>query len=157
LPGSVKLQTLTVHSDGSTTIESAATLKPHGTERGIAIDELAINQASGRIAYRLRHFTRNSTNDGIVDTISIASTDKLSGALEISRGGSSSGLSWSPDGRLLAATTSDAIEFYSASGNALFGVSGLDFPNEPRWIDQNTVWFNESNDHGSKIMTVDVQ
>jgi hypothetical protein len=157
LPGSVKLQTLTVHSDGSTTIESAVTLKPHGTERGIAIDELAINQASGRIAYRLRHFTRNSTNDGIVDTISIASTDKLSDALEISRGGSSSGLSWSPDGRLLAATTSDAIEFYSASGNALFGASGLDFPNEPRWIDQNTVWFNESNDQGSKIMTVDVQ
>jgi hypothetical protein len=157
LPGSIKLQTLTVQSDGSAKIDAADTLHPHGTERGIAIDELAINQASGHIAYRLRHFTKNSTNDGIIDTISIMSTDKLSDTLEISRGGSSSGLSWSPDGRILAATTSDAIEFYSASGNALFGVSGLDFPNEPRWIDQNTVWFNESNDQGSKIMAMQLQ
>jgi len=157
LPGEVRLNRLTVRSDGSALIDTAATLQRHGTERGIAIDELAINQASGRIAYRLRHFTKNSTNDGIIDTLAIASEDKLSDALEISRGGSSSGLSWSPDGRLLAATTPDALEFYSASGNALFGVSGLDFPNEPRWIDQNTVWFNESNDQGTRIMSVDLQ
>ncbi|HEX7102899.1 MAG TPA: hypothetical protein VF201_09675, partial [Nitrolancea sp.] len=157
LPGEAQLNRLTVQTDGSAAIDTAATLKPHGTERGIAIDELAINQASGHIAYRLRHFTKNSTNDGIVDTISIASVEKLSDALEISRGGSSSGLSWSPDGRLLAATTPDAIEFYSASGDALLGVSNLDFPNEPRWVDQNTVWFNESNDQGSKIMSVQLQ
>jgi len=157
LPGSVQLNRLTVQADGSADINTAVTLHPNGTERGIAIDELALNQTSGEIAYRLRHFTKNSTNDGIVDTISIASADKLSDTLEVSRGGSSSGLSWSPDGRLLVATTSDALEFYSASGNALFGVSGLDFPNEPRWIDQSTVWFNESNEQGTKIMSVDVQ
>jgi hypothetical protein len=157
LPGEVKLNRLVVQPDGSAHIETATTLKRHGTERGIAIDELAINQASEHIAYRLRHFTKNSTNDGIVDTLAIASTNNLSDALEISRGGSSSGLSWSPDGRLLAATTPDALEFYSGSGEALFGISDLDFPNEPRWIDENTVWFNESNDHGTRIMSVDLQ
>ena len=157
LPGEVKLNRLTVQTDGSTTINSAATLRRHGTERGIAIDELAVNQTSDHIAYRLRHFTKNATNDGIIDTIAIASADKLSDALEISRGGSSSGLSWSPDGRLLAATTPDDLEFYSPSGEAVLGVPNLDFPNEPRWIDQNTVWFNESNDQGSRIMRVDLQ
>jgi hypothetical protein len=156
-PGIVKLQRLSLQADGSVEISTTTTLKRHGTERGIALTELALNRASGHIAYRLRHFTKNSTNDGIVDTISIASTEKLSDTLEISRGGSSSGLSWSPDGRLLAATTPDDLEFFSASGEAVLGISDLDFPNEPRWIDQNTVWFNVSNDQGTRIMTVDVQ
>jgi hypothetical protein len=157
LPGEVQLKRLTLQDDGDVSIDTVDTLHPHGTERGIALDELAINQTSGEIAYRLRHFTKNSTNDGIIDTISIASAGKLSDALEISRGGSSSGLSWSPDGRILAATTPYALEFYSASGNALFGAAGLDFPNEPRWIDEHTVWFNESNDQGTKVMSVDLQ
>jgi hypothetical protein len=154
LPTKVQLHELTVEQDGSAKIGTATTLNTHGTERGIALEELAVSQMSGRVAYRLRHFARSSSTEGLTDTVEIASAYRIADANEVTREGSASGISWSPDGQILASISPHELEFISGSGRVLEQFSGLTNPSDPRWVTPNEVWYGDTNDQGASVMTV---
>ncbi|HEX3723818.1 MAG TPA: hypothetical protein VHV31_13565 [Nitrolancea sp.] len=154
LPRQIELNTLTVSHDGVTNIDTVATLRTHGTEQGIALEELAVNQASGRIAYRLRHFAKASVTSGVIDTIEITSADKIADAIEVSRDAPASGIGWSPDGETLAAVVPHEIDFVSGTGTIVSRLTGLSQPSDPRWIKPTEVWFGDNNGDGERIMTV---
>jgi hypothetical protein len=157
LPGTIELNRLTVEPDGNAKIDTATTLSTHGTERGITLEELAVSTGSGRVAYRLRHFAKASATDGVTDTVEIATRDKIADALEVTREGSASGLSWSPDGQILAAASPGELDLFSGSGRQLAQLAGLTNVANPRWISETEIWFSETNDQGDRVMSVQLQ
>ena len=156
LPGRVLLQRLTIEPDGSTNVETLTTLDTHGNEHGVDLEELALSSASGRIAYRLRHFTQSSTTNGAFDSVDIITLDHPGSPIEVSRQGTGSGLSWSPDGNVLATPVSGQIRFYSSVGDLLGTVTGLDEQSSPVWVSPSEVWFNANVDGRQRVMSVQV-
>ncbi len=71
LPRQTELQRLSLNDDGTKSVSTLTTLHTHGNERGVELRELAIGQRSSAIAYRLRHFTRSSTDSGYFDSVAI--------------------------------------------------------------------------------------
>ncbi|HVB65967.1 MAG TPA: WD40 repeat domain-containing protein, partial [Nitrolancea sp.] len=154
LPDEVQLNRLTVERDGNARIDTVTKLQTHGTEHGVALEELAVSMQSGRVAYRLRHFARASLTDGVTDTVEIASGNKIADALEVTRRGAAIGLTWSPDGEILAAASPDELDLFSGSGTLLGSLVGLQNAANPRWINQNQIWFDERTNQGDRVMSV---
>ncbi len=156
LPGKTLLQRLTIQPDGTAQIETLTTLDTHGNERGVNLEEFALSSTSGRIAYRLRHFTQSSTTNGAFDSVDIITLDHPGSPIEVSRQGTGSGLNWSPDGNVLAAPVSGQIRFYSSVGDLLGTVTGFDDQSSPVWVNSSEVWFNASVDGRQRVMSVQV-
>ncbi len=154
LPRQVRLRRLTLDGDGAPQVATLTTLHTHGNEHGVDLRELAINLASGHIAYRLRHFTQASPTSGIFDSVDVVAFNHVDSPIELSRQGSGSGLSWSPDGHVLAATFPGELRFFSGSGDLLGTVSGLADPSSPRWVSPTEVWFQTTQDGTEQIMSV---
>jgi hypothetical protein len=154
LPRQIRLEQMTINRDGTVAIGNLATLHTHGSEHGINLRELAVDQNSGHIGYRLRHFTSTSASKGSFDSVDIVTMAHIDSPIELSRQGSGSGLSWSPDGSVLAATFPGELRFYSGTGELLGTRGGLIDPTSPRWVSSSEVWFNAEEDRADQILSV---
>ncbi len=156
LPGRFLLHRLTIDSQGTPLLETLTTLEPRGNERGVNLEELTLSSRSGRIAYRLRHFTQSSATDGAFDSVDIITLDHPGDPIEVSRQGIGNGLSWSPDGTVLATPVSGQIRFYSSIGDLLGTVTGLENQSSPVWVSSSEVWFDADVDGRTRVMSVEV-
>ncbi len=156
LPRQVQLRRMKIDSGGQVHVATLATLHTHGNERGINLSELAVSQVSGRIAYRLQHFTQATAANGSFDSVAIVTVAHMDDPIELSRQGTGVGLSWSPGGGILAASFPGELRFFSATGELIAKVGGLIDPSSPQWVSQSMIWFEATNDRTTQILSVTI-
>ena len=66
-------------------------------------------------------------------------------------------LDWSPDGEILAAVSPHEIVFFLGSGTLLQKLTGLASPADPLWVNAHEVWYEDANDQGKRVMSVQLQ
>ncbi len=157
LPQNVTLHRLMLDASGDARIGTLATLHTHGSEHGIELRDLSVSQVSGRIAYRLRHFTQASATTGVLDGVDLITLAHPADPIELSRQGTGDGLAWSPDGSVLAATFPGELRFYSSLGALLGTVTGQPDPSYPLWLSPSEVWFQTSTDGTGQLTSVTVK
>lgn len=138
----VTLRRIAVENGRESEATDLLTLQTQGSERGIALRELAVSPGGSALAYRLRHYAHPDPDTGAFDTLSLIQADDASAPLEVERGGTGSGLAWSPDGTWLAASVRGRIALISSDGRTQQSAtpSGV-AASYPVWAGPDELWF----------------
>ena len=152
LPQHITLQRVTLGVDGLSVIEPLTSWHARGNETGIALQELRLAPDLSRIAVRLRHFSGSDPNSNRVDSIEVLGADDLTQSLELARGQSGEGMSWSPVGSELVAVIQGGIKILSANGEYVQTVETHDDGQAafPVWVLPNEIWYEEVVDEAAR-------
>ncbi len=145
LPQHVSLQRITLSADGTSTNQPLISWHARGNETGIELRDLRLSPDQSQIALRLRHFTGSNPNSDRFDSIEVADADDLMQSLELARGTSGDGISWSPDNSDLVAVIQGGIKILSPSGGQTQSVKIGDDEQAayPVWVLPNEIWYEE--------------
>ena len=145
LPQHLSLQRVTLGADGSSRIETLTSWHARGNESGIVLQELRLSPDLSQIAVRLRHFTGSNPNTDRFDSIVVAGSGDLTQSLELARGQSGDGMSWSPDRSALVAVVQGGIKILSPTGAQAQLVETHDSGQAayPIWVLPNQIWYEE--------------
>lgn len=156
-PRQTGLMRLTIDENGEAVVEQLLAIEARGRDRGVAIQEFAIDVDGQYIAYRLRHFTDEEDSREGYDTIHLATTDDVTEALEIQRGDLSTGLRWSPSGHALALAIDSRIGIYFVDEHRFeFATSSGRPASHPAWISDSDLWFNLGSGGSAEVRRVEL-
>jgi hypothetical protein len=143
LPQRAEVLRVDVSDRANPVVERVTSIEAAGNARGISLREMALSPDGTSLAWRLRHFKELATNRGRVDSIEIAGIADANERLEVARANPGVGLSWSPDGRWIAAGLANRIALLSSDGLVLSYVTSDDaYADYPVWIAEDELWFN---------------
>jgi len=151
VPTTSTLVRLVVGVDGVHRLDELTQLSTVGSSAGIELVEFSLSPDGAEIAYRLRQIDSDGDAE---DTLHVASTDDLSRAIEIERGGRGEGLLWSPDGELVIAISRGRVASYEPDGRSREYLSPRGVVATDPVIVGPDLWFNGADDHDTRIWTV---
>ncbi len=142
LPQHVSLRRLTATDNGSSQVDALLTWHPNGNETGITLQEVRRSPDGNQVAFRLRHYTGSNPARDAFDSISVSGSTDLTQSLELARGTSGDGMSWSPDGTQLVAAIKGDLSIMSFDGRDTQQIqtdSGT--VSYPIWVSTNEIWY----------------
>ena len=153
LPRRVALMRVTLNSDGADKPVQLWSAKIQGSDRGIALENLAASPDEHYLAWRLRHFGELNATRGSFDSIDVAPARDISRTVEVVRGASGDGLSWNADSYWLAAAIQGRVDLFSPDGTAVKPVSpSASKADEPCWVTPQQLWYTASTPGGARRM-----
>jgi Tol biopolymer transport system component len=151
-PQRVSLQRLTHAADGSSRVDTLHSWYTGGNETGIALQELRLSPGGSWLAFRLRHY-RGAKGAGRVDSISVDGSADLTQSLELVRGSSGDGMSWSPDGSELVAAIKGGIWVMSSDGSGVVEIdAGQRVDSYPLWVLPNEIWYESGEGDNGQLL-----
>ena len=142
LPQRALLRRVTMSAASDVQVDTLRTWHPNGSEDGIVLQEVCPSADKERIAIRLRHYTGTHVDTDRFDTINLMESIDLSQSIEILRGASGDGMSWSPDGTELTAVIKGALQVASGNGSRIQQVdTGRRAISYPLWVRPDEIWY----------------
>ena len=155
LPQRALLRRLTLATGGSPRIDTLLTWHPNGNELGIVLQELRLSPDQTHIAVRLRRYTGTNLGTDRFDSICVAESMDLSQSIEIARGSSGDGMSWSPAGTELVAVIKDGLQVMSRDGSKVQIVdTGSGVASYPLWVSPNEIWYESETGDAAQVMVL---
>ncbi len=155
MPEAAALRRVTVADDGSATVEDVIELVGRGDDKGIVLCELAFSINGVEVAWRVRHYTERTADDGRFDTVHLAPVDDLSRDVELTRGSPGDGLAWSGDGRLLVVGINREVIVADPKDLSIEVISGDLSASHPLWVGEDEIWFSAGDEE--QVMRVRVR
>jgi hypothetical protein len=156
LPQRVTLARVSV-ADSVASTEPLLHLRAGGRDRGLELRELTLSADGTQLAYRLRHYGQRSIERGRTDTLHVLPVSDLRSSMELARGTPGDGLSWSPDGRWIAAGLRQRVALISVDGWTVHWLTPADrVASHPLWLGPHEVWLSLSGDTTHLIWRVRV-
>ena len=113
---------------------------------------LLFSGGGAEVAWRVRHYTERTADDGRFDTIHLAPADDLTRDVELTRGAPGSGLAWSADGRVLVIGIDQEVIVSNPDDLSVEVVSGELAARHPVWVGEDEIWFSSGD--GDRVMRV---
>jgi hypothetical protein len=155
LPVRSALMQLRILETGEFDIDLLFDVEARGRDFGVSIIEFDVNATGTNLAYRVRHFTNRHDHGEVYDTIHIASASDLRQALEVQRGERGEGLTWSPDGEVLAMEIDERLGVYHMSTHTFDFISQRTHrARYPVWIADDELWFSRGSGRNAEVYRV---
>ena len=155
LPQRALLRRVTLATGESRQVDTLLTWHPNGNETGIVLQELRLSSDQSHIAFRLRHYTGTNIGSDRFDSISVAQRRNLIQSIEIARGSSGDGMSWSPAGGELVAAIKDGLQVMSRDGSKVQTVdTGSGVASYPLWVSPNEIWYESGTGNAAQVMVL---
>jgi hypothetical protein len=158
LPVRSGLMQLRLLESGEPEIDLLFEVEARGRDFGVAITEFEVDPTGSHLAYRVRHHTSRRDHAEAYDTIHIASTSNVRQSLEVQRGEPGSGLTWSPDGGVLAIGIDERVGLYHMVNHTFeYATERVHRARYPVWVSNNELWFSRGGGRSAEVFRVWVQ
>jgi len=142
LPQAIAIERLSVAPSGTTTVTRLRTLPGQGSDAAVTAAQLALSADGRYLALRVHHFGTSAPGSPATDGIEVLPTADLSQSVELARGGTGDGLTWSPGGDWLAFALDGRVTVGSPDGRTLSTVdAGQGRSDSPCWVGATRLWF----------------
>ena len=153
LPQHVTLERVALSGSGALTVAPLIGWHARGNEQGIVLQELRVSPGDSQIALRLRHYSGANLTKDRFDSLVVAESSDLTQSVELVRGSSGDGMSWSPDGTELAAVIKGGLQVMSSDGSRVQTVdTGSGVVTCPLWVRPNEIWCESGTGDESQVI-----